>query len=176
MFTTNLTKYDKSLRLPSPKFLSATQPLGSSTFACTSCCLSFCLQDDLTIHQGSSHGSKIDTLCTVKGQDDSVFSLVKMLLDAKLDHPKTIFKCRFCDLTFRKHKGLKQHVGKIHLTKNKNARCPHCTKRFRHKYAVRFHVKQVHTKTTRVVCEECGKVMYNKYLLVQHAKVCSHNH
>lgn len=81
-------------------------------------------------------------------------------------------ECRYCGVPFASIKGMKQHIGKIHLTKRKNARCPQCPKRFRHKYAVRFHVNQVHAKTTRVTCELCGKQIYNKYILQDHMKIC----
>lgn len=68
-------------------------------------------------------------------------------------------------------KGLKQHIGKKHDKQNKYLKCPQCSKKFKNKYAVRFHVKQVHDKTTRVQCTDCGVEYYNKYMLKVHSCV-----
>ena len=80
------------------------------------------------------------------------------------------FQCDRCLGFFVSYKGLKQHIGKKHNLKNKYSKCPQCDKRFRTKYAVRFHLKQVHQKLTRVHCDTCGIELYNKYALRVHVK------
>ncbi|CAG9330867.1 unnamed protein product [Blepharisma stoltei] len=82
------------------------------------------------------------------------------------------FFCEECKIAFKSRKGKMQHLGKIHKTKYKHSRCQICNKKFRNKYAVRFHVKQVHEKSTRVKCMVCEKEFYNKYLLVDHMEKC----
>ena len=64
-------------------------------------------------------------------------------------------------------------MAKVHNAGDKAAACELCGKQFRHKYAVKFHVRQVHEKATRVDCSRCGKQVYNKYMLVKHQLVCS---
>lgn len=59
-------------------------------------------------------------------------------------------------------------MGKKHNSRKKVSACNICDKKFRNKYAVAFHIKQVHDKATRVLCELCGEEYYNKYMLKQH--------
>lgn len=77
-------------------------------------------------------------------------------------------QCPVCGQCFVSFKGMKQHYGKLHSPTEKMTRCLLCSKLYKNKYALNFHVKQVHEKQTRVKCEECGKVVYNKYILKKH--------
>lgn len=79
-----------------------------------------------------------------------------------------LINCPYCCLSFKNSKGLNQHIGKRHSARKKIAVCNLCSKRFTHKYALKFHILQVHEKTTRVECPECGKIVYNKYMLDKH--------
>ena len=83
--------------------------------------------------------------------------------------------CEECCIFFDTKKGYMQHCGKVHETKYKYSKCPDCKKKFKNKYAVRFHRKQVHEKSTREKCPTCGKEFYNKYLLPDHLLKCSKN-
>ena len=85
----------------------------------------------------------------------------------KPSRPKN-FACNRCSGHFVSMKGLRQHIGKKHNLTRKYSSCPQCNKKFRTKYAVRFHVKQVHLKATRVSCSICGQDYYNKYMLKEH--------
>jgi len=76
--------------------------------------------------------------------------------------------CPYCRGHFKNSTGLNQHIGKVHCTYNKFIACHICGKAFKHKHAVRFHIKQVHEKKTRVKCDRCGKTLYNKYELTKH--------
>ena len=78
------------------------------------------------------------------------------------------FECSHCVRQFASFKGLQQHIGKKHNQRKKYSKCPQCEKKFRDKYAVRFHLRQVHDKVTRVVCGDCGLELYNKYALKTH--------
>lgn len=82
-------------------------------------------------------------------------------------------KCEECCLFFDTNKGYMQHNGKVHDTKYKYSKCPQCDKKFKNKYAVKFHLKQVHERSTRDKCPHCGKDFYNKYLIPQHLAKCS---
>lgn len=84
--------------------------------------------------------------------------------------------CPICLSHFVSHKGLSQHRAKTHDKPAKNTRCLVCDKVFTHKYALKFHVTQVHLQSTRVNCLTCGKVLYNKYaykvhLVLMHSKL-----
>lgn len=88
---------------------------------------------------------------------------------------KTKFECGECCIFFESKQGYKQHIGKVHKKKYKYSKCEICQKKFRNKYAVKFHTKQVHQKLTRKVCPNCGKEFYNKYLLPKHLEKCLRN-
>lgn len=79
-------------------------------------------------------------------------------------------QCPICSQAFVSFKGMKQHLGKVHPTTVKAVLCNFCTKEFKNKYALQFHIKQVHEKQTRVLCTVCGKQLYNKYILKKHMK------
>ena len=85
------------------------------------------------------------------------------------DEPEEI-KCYRCGKLCKSVRGLNQHFGKAHSSKKRHAVCKICGKAFRHKYALRFHVKQVHDQATRVACQVCGVVLYNKYMLPKHMR------
>jgi uncharacterized C2H2 Zn-finger protein len=83
--------------------------------------------------------------------------------------------CEECCMFFETSKGFMQHIGKIHEKKYKYTKCQLCDKKFKNKYAVKFHMKQVHEKTTREKCPCCDKDIYNKYLLPKHLLKCTKN-
>ena len=68
-------------------------------------------------------------------------------------------------------KGLKQHLAKTHADINRSITCQDCGKTFRHKHALKFHVRQVHERATRVICKICNRSVYNKYMIPRHMKV-----
>jgi DNA-directed RNA polymerase subunit N (RpoN/RPB10) len=76
--------------------------------------------------------------------------------------------CPTCLSGFVSHKGLSQHIAKTHDKPAKTTHCLECDKVFTHKYALKFHVTQVHLRSTRVSCLTCGKVLYNKYAYKVH--------
>jgi len=76
--------------------------------------------------------------------------------------------CPKCQKTFKSFKGLKQHLAKAHQKQRRSSICSICGKGFKHKYARKFHIDQVHNASTRAECTLCGKVLYNKYLLTKH--------
>lgn len=59
-------------------------------------------------------------------------------------------------------------MGKVHCKDLKKVPCAVCQKSFKNKYAMKFHIKQVHEKSTRVTCNKCGTTIYNKYMLKKH--------
>ncbi|CAG9314874.1 unnamed protein product [Blepharisma stoltei] len=77
-------------------------------------------------------------------------------------------ECPTCGKFFKGHKGLQQHIGKAHSSKDKGVTCSICHKTFKHQHALTFHDRQVHQKATRVTCGICGLSVYNKYMLIKH--------
>ena len=111
-----------------------------------------------------------------EGDENTCEELVQILLLLKKDNPQLTpksqparnFQCSRCSGAFVSAKGLSQHIGKKHNATKKQVACPDCDKKFRTKYAVKFHREQVHNKTTRVRCPYCGAQCYNKYTLKAH--------
>ena len=87
---------------------------------------------------------------------------------ASTDFGEDPVQCWKCDRVCKSARGLSQHMGKAHCSKKRHSVCKLCGNAFRNKYALRFHVKQVHDQTTRVACQVCGAVLYNKYVLLKH--------
>jgi hypothetical protein len=84
--------------------------------------------------------------------------------------PDSKSRCQVCLSEFVSYKGMMQHKAKIHDKLERKVPCQQCGKCYKHKYALEFHVKQVHEKSTRVKCEVCLKVLYNKYAHRTHMK------
>ena len=80
--------------------------------------------------------------------------------------------CAICDKQFKSLKGLRQHDGKTHSTRQKSIFCNLCGKGFYHKHALKFHINQVHLKNTRIKCPCCEQVFYNKYSMKEHLVKC----
>ena len=80
--------------------------------------------------------------------------------------------CSVCQITFKSMKGLKQHEGRAHSTREKTILCTQCDRAFYHKHALKFHMNQVHLKITRQECPFCSKLFYNKYSVKQHILKC----
>ena len=81
-------------------------------------------------------------------------------------------KCEDCCVFFKTSKAYMQHLGKVHNNGNKSSICQVCGKCFKSKHAVKFHIKQVHEKSTRTNCPLCGKQFYSKYLIPPHMLKC----
>ncbi|CAG9329247.1 unnamed protein product [Blepharisma stoltei] len=96
---------------------------------------------------------------------------LKLQLDNRRKTGETI-GCPKCQKVMKSRKGLHQHIAKIHCNRKKKCLCEVCGKNYKNKYALIFHIRQVHEKSTRAICEYCKKILYNKYSLVDHiAKV-----
>ncbi|CAG9317445.1 unnamed protein product [Blepharisma stoltei] len=141
-----------------------------NSIPCTTCGMLFKLKSDLVLHRFSNQevmmSKDIAKTCSklVEKEESD--------LELSDDEEGKEFFCKECNIEFKSRKGMRQHMGKVHDTKYKHSRCSICKKKFRNKYAVKFHWKQVHEKSTRAKCEKCGRVFYNKYLLINHSEKC----
>lgn len=143
----------ESPQLPSVKILSLVNfPRKKEYPTCPKCKLIFSKENELKLHLTEDQWNEY--------------------IDKKFG---TNLRCEECCLFFDTNKGYLQHVGKIHEKKYKYAKCPQCQKKFKNRYAVKFHTKQVHEKATRELCPCCGKEIYNKYLLPKHLLKCEKN-
>lgn len=139
--------------LPSPIFVKQiSTPRKKKYPTCPKCALIFSKEMDLKLHLESEEWDEY-----------------------KVENYSENFSCEECCLFFETKKGYSQHKGKIHNRQHKNSICKVCKKRFKNKYAVRYHIKQVHDKLTREKCPTCGKDFYNKYLIPDHLLKCSIN-
>jgi uncharacterized C2H2 Zn-finger protein len=142
---------DSNRALPSPIIVSLISfPRKKKYPTCPSCGLIFLKEIDLKMHLESDQWTKYQE-----------------------SRYQNCLKCEECCIFFETAKGYKQHIGKVHVTKYKYSKCHECNKKFRNKYAVKFHIKQVHQRATRENCPLCGKDFYNKYLLPLHMEKCS---
>ncbi|CAG9320408.1 unnamed protein product [Blepharisma stoltei] len=145
--------------------LLASNPKIKNSVQCEDCNLVFRSTRDLNIHLNFT------------GKIEDYAQQAESLKDPSTSSSSEFFSlgkyfCAECKIMFKSLKGKKQHIGKVHKTKYKHSRCPTCNKKFRNKYAVRFHVKQVHDKSTRARCPNCQKEFYNKYLITSHLAKC----
>jgi|688.fasta_scaffold1108350_1 hypothetical protein len=124
--------------------------------------VTFDLDEEVMRFTSFSLGLPLDTQVSVT--DSYILEKAK----PEEEEENSLLNCPFCCLNFKNNKGLKQHIGKRHSARKKSAQCSICSKRFTHKYALKFHISQVHEKRTRVECPKCGKVVYNKYMLDKH--------
>ena len=122
------------------------------------------LQDFLDISLGIDSFSEPGT----PGSVDSASTVA-----TELDRPSVVLQCPKCKKECRNYKGLRQHLAKIHQNRKKPVSCEECGKGFKHKHALKFHIRQVHEKATRVTCDRCGKAVYNKYMLKKHSLTCN---
>lgn len=97
-----------------------------------------------------------------------VFFPTAQIQPGKLNPNKSAVECPLCCQEFKSKKGLSQHHAKVHVAPVKAMPCGVCGKLFKHKYAVKFHIRQVHDKETQVKCPVCCKLIYNKYTLKKH--------
>lgn len=119
--------------------------------------------------------SDVETECSTPGSYvlevskpfSAVASAIPVTKNTVLKIQKEII-CPKCSKLCKSQKGLQQHKAKAHTNRKKKETCVQCNKNFKHKYALKFHVNQVHDKSTRAVCEFCGISKYNKYLMTMH--------
>ncbi|CAG9316890.1 unnamed protein product [Blepharisma stoltei] len=150
------------------------------TYTCPRCSLEFATMFDLGLHSFGSYeytcwrcfnqfpenlGTVKDNECLEEADDQSVHDLNDngQVLTGQMTH-----YCDLCQKTFKSDKGFQQHMGKIHSSGYKNSKCNKCKCRFKNKYALKMHKKQVHEKSNRVICEICKKILYDKYHLRVH--------
>ncbi|CAG9321502.1 unnamed protein product [Blepharisma stoltei] len=155
-------KLPKAMDLPIQNYM--------TPFTCHICNKSFKGLEDLVKHIGANVWKLTET--------ESTFSLPENSMDNLNIHEASNYKysCSYCSRTFDNEKGLKLHSGKKHPQQEKSELCPRCGNKFVHKYALDFHIKQVHEKSTRVVCTKCKKSFYNKYVLQRHFQKCNPFH
>lgn len=138
---------------------------------CTHCNVGFSNESDLNEHLSESSVNPVDK----EGIIESLPNAEKDHYEPRLPYPiipddemTREFVCSMCNSTFRNYKGMRQHIGKVHMTQVSHCICSACGKTYKHKYALKFHKIQVHERATRVTCPYCVKTLYNKYMLGRH--------
>ena len=132
----------------------------------TACACMLCLQEFQTVSALRDH------LIAELNVPPELYGLLNLdlgIADGELP-PLEVVRCPKCSKLCKGVRGFNQHFGKVHLRKKKHSVCKLCGNSFRHKYALRFHMKQVHSQAMRVSCSVCGSVLYNKYMLPKHMK------
>ena len=122
---------------------------------------------EITTHFETDHSTESRTLAYLYSKTD-----LGLTGDNTESSDAGKYICEICLTHFSTFKGMKQHMGKMHLNKDKQTKCRICSKRFKHKYALKFHIRQVHECSTKVTCPTCFKLVYNKYSLKKHQTSC----
>ncbi|CAG9316191.1 unnamed protein product [Blepharisma stoltei] len=149
------------------------------SFECNLCFTRFETCEQLKAHFRAEQefGRDADNFLECEGNEEehskpvNQFEVVAQCKDKK-DKAEGKMKCPKCSKMLKSLKGLEQHIAKMHISIRKKSLCKSCGKYFKNKYAMVFHVKQVHEKSTRVVCEICKQIIYNKYSLQAHIEKC----
>jgi DNA-directed RNA polymerase subunit M/transcription elongation factor TFIIS len=156
---------------PIPQSLLNYSNTSSLPIICTHCNLGFSNERDLNDHLSESSVNPVDK----DGIIETLASTQTDYYEARLPDPvipddeqTREFLCSMCNSTFRNYKGMRQHIGKVHMTQVSHCICSACGKTYKHKYALKFHKIQVHERATRVTCPYCIKTLYNKYMLSKH--------
>ena len=125
---------------------------------CTLCAAVFDSSIELKTHIANEIGLQPDLLC---------FLDIDLGI-SNFEEAKTEVQCPKCMKWFKGERGFTQHFGKIHKKARRYANCHLCNSAFRNKYALRFHIKQVHEQTFRAKCPICNVELYNKFALSKH--------
>lgn len=166
-------KSQEEIRLPAiPYSLLEHKICSPLVHICSKCKLQFQNSTDLYEHASNS---SLDSESTKSIEPETVSKSEQHTLEIKLPYPiipddeqTRVFVCSMCQATFKKYKGMRQHIGKVHMTQDSQCVCSECGKMYKHKYALKFHRIQVHERATRVSCPYCDKTLYNKYMLNRH--------
>ncbi|XP_055712280.1 zinc finger protein 184-like isoform X1 [Phlebotomus papatasi] len=77
--------------------------------------------------------------------------------------------CSVCSKRFSCAKKLKIHeISHLPVTEGLIYSCPHCDKKFNHKYKIPSHIRAMHTDDKPFVCEECGNSFKTRGALNAH--------
>ena len=75
-----------------------------------------------------------------------------------------LHKCPYCDKFFRAQTAFVEHVKATHENDTPYD-CKFCSRKFGTKHVMNSHIATVHTKVT---CDICGQLQYNKFYLKRH--------
>ena len=78
--------------------------------------------------------------------------------------PDHLYKCRQCEMKFKRKGGMKRHV--LHVHEGKKYNCKMCPLEFGWKHKLKEHILHVHegVEAKRTSCPHCGKTLKKGHL------------
>ena len=78
--------------------------------------------------------------------------------------PDHLYKCRQCEMKFKRKGGMKRHV--LHVHEGKKYNCKMCPSKFGWKHKLKEHILHVHegVEAKRTSCPHCGKTLKKGHL------------
>ena len=140
------------------------------TYQCSVCSKIFCRKQSLNDHV-TTHTGKKSFLCDICG---CLFRKRKTLVcHQKSYHGNEQFQCDECHRIFPNSTGFRNHK-KLH-DPERPYQCKVCNLRFAKKTVCHMHTHNQHYKEGSHVCEDCGKKLSTKTLLIRHQVVHKDN-
>ncbi|XP_065080674.1 zinc finger protein ZFP2-like [Ochlerotatus camptorhynchus] len=127
--------------------------LWDDIFKCAACEKSFYNETYLKNHSGKEH--KVYGIRKAKKKD----------LDVELEYK---FKCSDCDARYRLKPSLRCHIRRDH--RNLPVICEHCGASFKSRNEADAHIRYIHTKEFRFLCEFCDKRCNTRSDLAAHRR------
>lgn len=82
---------------------------------------------------------------------------IQKYVDTIKSQRNNLFRCVFCEKTFRSRFGLKLHVDSEHYANYEPIKCAQCTQKFANRSNMLRHVKIIHTKQQKLsFLNQCG--------------------
>lgn len=161
------------LSLDDSKITEITNVQADTSLVCKMCLKKFSDPIELRQHLMEEFEFENDTVSFLDlelGIDGSTEYSTVTAKKLKIQEAISKLNCPVCEKPCKNNKGLEQHKAKAHNHRKKKVLCKICGKNYKHRYALRFHISQVHDRSTRVICTICGEEKYNKYMLSAHIK------
>ncbi len=121
--------------------------------------------------QNSTFNFYIDEFCRGNFPEDNVYKDYTPKPDnvLKTEKPKKLFDCKECTKTYRSKENLIFHIKNFHL-KQKPYKCNYCSSLFSHRNGKSYHERKFHTLYMPHKCEDCPCCFANKSALRYHTK------
>jgi len=143
----------------------------SNFVSCTHCTKSFKNQFEMHRHVNSVHKEK--QFCC--DECTKVFTTKRNLnMHYKKVHESRSFECDCCEKLFYSLYHLKRHQNSKIIEKKKNNnvqvnQCLYCDKTFVYKTSLQRHIRLIHLKENRFMCEICSQTFQSTFNLKRHA-------
>ena len=146
----------------------------NSPFSCKQCGQEYTSQKSLNVHFTVAHRTKEERKAVCKYCGETLLHARALKKHIKAKHPrgsKQTFYCDECPKTFNLACALKTH--KLRHSGVKNYKCFYCDMWFAGSGNRLSHIRYIHEKERRFLCDTCGASFYKAHVLREHERVHS---